>query len=291
MKSMTGFGIAEYSDANESFSVELKSVNHRYKDFSFRLSRKVSPLEDNIRKYLSARLSRGHVDVSIKYTAFKDKAVSLRYDANCAAAYKDILDTMAKQFPDINNEVTLCELSHYTGVIISEESIEDLTLLFDRLLVVLSKACDMLEESRSNEGEALKMDFLARIDTLEEYISKIYELSEEVPKLYYENLKNNISEYINETIDEQRLLTELALYADKCNITEELVRLSAHLKNFRKILLENEPIGRKLDFLVQEINREVNTIASKSNNYDISTIVVETKAEIEKIREQVQNIE
>ncbi len=291
MKSMTGFGIAEYSSENEALTVEIKTINHRYKDFNFRLSRKLSPLEDNIRKYISTRLSRGHIEVNAKYMSFGENTAKFKYDPESAAAYKRILDTIAKQFPDADCRISVTDISRFTNVITSEEVTEDMEALWQRFLPVLAQACDMLEKGREDEGAALLGDFSKRISVIEEYTKKISSCSEDIPKAYYENLKKNISDFTGGVIDEQRMLTELALYADRCSITEELVRLNAHFENFRKTISLNEPVGRKLDFMLQEINREANTIASKSNSFEISSLVVEIKSELEKIREQVQNIE
>ena len=291
MKSMTGFGIAEYADETLQISAEIKTINHRYKDFNIRISRKFSPLEDAVRKYVGGAISRGRIEIGIKMKSFGEDAATLHYDRETAHRYMDILHQLHADFPELTNDVSVTTLSRYPDVIVAEEATVDLTAAWEKLRATLDKALQMLETSRTQEGETLKLDFISRCGLVRRACGEIEELSEEIPQNYYQQLMKNVQDYTKGVVDEQRLLTEMAIYAERCNITEELVRLKSHLSNFEKIVESKEPVGRKLDFLFQEINREANTIASKSNSFAVSTLVVEIKSELEKMREQIQNIE
>ena len=291
MKSMTGFGMAEYVDEQTEISVEIKTINHRYKDFNIRISRKYIVLEDLIRKYVSEIINRGRIEIGVKIKTYQDETTSLQYNTEIAERYKDLLDQIHEHFPDINDDRSISSIARFPDVIYTEDQAVDIDQLWVKLKNVFDNALSMLDESRTQEGESLKDDFIVRCELVEKYCGEIEKISEEIPKKYYEQLCKNIESYTDGLIDEQRLCTEMAIYADKCNITEELVRLKSHLANFKTIIESTEPVGRKLDFLFQEINREANTIASKTNSFDVSTIVVEIKSELEKMREQIQNIE
>ncbi len=291
MRSMTGFGMGEYISENESITVEIKTVNHRYKDLSLRLPQRLSVLEDKIRKYTGERVNRGHIEISAKYNKYCSENVTLHYDAALAAAYKEVLEKISRDFPTLPTKVDIAEIAHYPNVVIAQSVSEDIESLWEKFKIALASALDMLSASRDAEGESLLKDFFARIDLVEEMVTKIQGQSEGLAKQYYETLKKNAAEYTQSPLNEERLYTELAVYADRVNITEELVRLKNHISNFRKTLSISEPVGKKLDFTLQEINREVNTIASKSNSFEISSLVIDIKAELEKMREQVQNIE
>lgn len=283
--------MGEYISENETFSVEIKTVNHRYKDFNLRMNSRLNALEDNTRKLLSERINRGHAEIYAKYFKYGADSVNLRYDSALAKAYKDILDNIKSDFPDVINDTGVSEIAHWPNVITSESVSEDAEVLWEKFSVALNSALDMLDSARKAEGESLLKDFEMRIDLVESMVKKIDSLSENLAKQYYDTLCKNAQEYTSSQIDSDRLYTELAIYADRVNITEELVRLKSHIQNFRKTLYLNEPVGKKLDFTVQEINREVNTIASKSNSFEVSCVVIDIKAELEKMREQIQNIE
>lgn len=291
MKSMTGFGMAEYSDELAQISVEIKTINHRYKDFNIRISRKFAPLEELIRKHISDTVSRGRVDVGVKIKTFQSDNNSIKYDAEAAKKYMDILAQIGRDFPEIENDVKITAIARFPDVIVADEEVVDINEMWNKVKPCLDKSLTMLDQSRTEEGETLKLDFVKRCALIETACNDIEKHSADIPKLYYQQLLKNVQNYAAGVVDEQRLLTEMAVYADRCSITEELVRLKSHLANFKKIIQLKEPIGRKLDFLFQEINREANTIASKSNSFEISTIVVEIKSELEKMREQIQNIE
>lgn len=291
MKSMTGFGMGEYISENESITVEIKSVNHRYKDYNFRFASRLCALENNARNLVAKMMSRGHIDMNARYARYADTGVKLHYDDALAKDYMRILMKMKQDLPEASGEVGLMDVARFPNVIVTESGTEDLDELWEKFASAITSAMEMLNAARETEGGNLKKDMLGRIGLIEEKVGRIAVLTEGLPKEFYETLKKNAAEYTESPLDEDRLYTELAIYADRVNITEELVRLRSHMELFRKTCDLTEPVGRKLDFTLQEINREVNTIASKSNSAEISQIVIDIKAELEKIREQVQNIE
>lgn len=291
MKSMTGFGRGEYKDERLCIDVEIKTINHRYRDFNIRLPRRYSAFEDKVRTFLSEKVNRGRIDVFIKTEKFGSEDITLSYDDKLAKEYYSILTKINDDFLDVRDDITINTIARYPDVVKATENDVDIESQWVYFEKALNSAVNMLLDSRQAEGEKLKLDFIKRTEIIKEEVAKITTLSKEIPSNYAKQLNDNISEYKIGVIDENRIATEIALYAEKVNITEELVRLASHLESFMKIIEKKEPIGRKLDFLVQEINREANTIASKSNSFDISTSVVEIKSELEKIREQVQNIE
>ncbi len=291
MKSMTGFGMGEYTAEEESITVEIKTVNHRYKDFNFRMNSRLNALEDNARKLIGNFLNRGHIEVNARYYKYADSSIKLHYDEYLADEYKKVLDLIHSQFPNLQNEVSVIDIARYPSVITTENETEDMDALWEKFAFAINQAMEMLNKAREAEGQNLKEDMIKRISDIEVMVKDIELISETLPKQYYETLKKNALEYTENALNEDRLYTELALYADRVNTTEELVRLNSHIADFKKTAELSEPVGRKLDFTLQEINREVNTIASKSNSYEISSIVINIKAELEKIREQVQNIE
>ena len=291
MKSMTGFGRGEYRSENLVIDVEIKTINHRYRDFNIRLPRRYSAFEEKIRNLISEKVNRGRIDVFIKTEKFGSEDVSLYYDKELAGEYYQILNQIKNDFPGVNDDISIINIARYPDVIKAEEAEIDLEEQWKYFESAIKEAVDTLVESRSAEGEALKKDFVKRINIIDEQKETISKLAHEIPENYAKELNDHIEKYKIGVIDSDRIATEIALYAERVNITEELVRLSNHLKSFLSIIEKKEPIGRKLDFLLQEINREANTIASKSNSFEISTAVVEVKSELEKIREQVQNIE
>jgi len=291
MKSMTGFGMGEYSDSELNIYVEIKTVNHRYRDFSVKMPRKLSPLEENLKKAISAVVTRGRVEVSVRMQSETGKGGELFYDRELAMQYSEILNMIRSDIPFAKDDISVSLIAKFPDVVTLKEETTDLDYLWECLSKAVNDAAAMLDKARTTEGENLKGDFIYRISLIEGYIAKIKEYAQEIPKAYYEQLRKSVEEFVGGIINENRIATEMAIYADNCSITEELVRLGAHLKSFLKIIESKEPSGRKLDFLLQEINREANTIASKSNSFEISSLVVEIKSELEKMREQIQNIE
>ena len=291
-KSMTGFGIGEYKDESYNISVECKAINHKYLDINPRLPRKISFLEDKLRLLVKDYLSRGRVDIFIKFETLKSSGVKLQYDDELAAQYFDILRRIKKDF-DIEDDVTVTDIAKFPDIITSTESEDDEELLWNMLSEAARISLEKLSEMRAVEGKKLESDILDRTDLLEKYILDIEKYSDDVVDEYREKLNGRISEILEDpsVIDESRLAQEVAIYADKSNITEEIVRFKSHIVQLRNTVKKDDTIGRKMDFLIQEMNRETNTIGSKSSNINITNLVIEVKAELEKIREQIQNIE
>ncbi len=291
MKSMTGFGSSEYKDENIEISIEIKTVNHRYKDFNIRLPRNYVSFEESVRNIISKEVSRGRVDVFVKIENTSSSSDNISYNKDLARNYYDTLKMVGEDFEDLEDNIKLSTIIRYPEVITTKQAERNLEEDLKVFTTVLQEATISLKESREKEGVSLKADFIKRIEIIKSLVVKVEEFAHLLPEKYNEQLLSNLEKYNLGNIDENRILTELALYAEKVNITEEIVRFNSHLDNFMNIIDLKEPVGRKLDFLLQEINREINTMASKSNNYEINSICVDVKSELEKIREQVQNIE
>ena len=291
-KSMTGFGIGEYKDESYNVSVECKAINHKYLDINPRLPRKISFLEDKLRLLIKEYLNRGRVDIFIKFETLKSSGVKLQYDDELASQYYNILRRIKSDF-DIENDVTITDITKFPDVITSTESEDDEEVLWNMLSQATRISLEKLTEMRVLEGKKLESDILDRTDLLEKYILDIEKYSESVVSEYKEKLSSRINEVLEDpsVVDESRLAQEVAIYADKSNITEEIVRFKSHIVQLRNTVKKDDTIGRKMDFLIQEMNRETNTIGSKSSNINITNLVIEVKAELEKIREQIQNIE
>jgi len=290
IKSMTGFGRGEASQNNITFTVDIKTVNHRYSDISVRMPRMVSALEEKVREYIGSKLNRGKIDIYINYDSFgQDTKVKL--DTNLAAAYVDSLNTLKDQF-GIKDEISLSLLTRFSDILKLDTEEQDIDFLWSILSSALEQAVNSLLEMRSREGERLRKDMVQKLDNIKGAVAQIKEKSADIVDVYKNKLYEKIKELTKDIqLDENRLLTEVAIFADKASIDEEIVRLGSHIEEFKKTLFINAPIGKKLDFIVQEMNREVNTIGSKSSDLGVVSSVIEMKTEIEKIREQVQNIE
>ena len=291
MYSMTGFGKGTFALNGRELTVELKSVNNRFLDISMRLPRVLSPLEDTFRHALQDRLSRGHVDVYVNYRNQREDAKSVRVDTQLLGAYLTCARTAAREL-SITDDLTLSKaltLPDVTEIVPAEEDQEALQQLGK---TAIDLAIDALLAMRRGEGSRLKKDLTARMDTMEGYASAIEKRAPGVAEDYRVRLTERVNEMLGETeVDRSRLATEIALFADKAAIDEEIVRLKSHLLHFRELLEAEEPVGRKTDFLIQEMNRECNTIGSKANDAALTDLVLLCKAEIEKLREQIQNIE
>lgn len=291
-KSMTGFGIGEYKNDSYNVSVECKAINHKYLDINPRLPRKISFLEDKLRLLVKDYLSRGRIDLFIKFETVKSSGVKLQYDDELASQYYDILRRIKRDF-DIEDDIKVTDIAKFPDIITASESEEDEELLWDMLSEATEISLKKLCEMRTLEGEKLEEDILNRTVILEKAILDIEKYSDSVVKEYKDKLNGKISEILEDpsVLDESRLAQEVAIYADKSNITEEIVRFKSHINQLRNTVKKDDTIGRKMDFLIQEMNREVNTIGSKSSNIYITNLVIDVKAELEKIREQIQNIE
>ena len=290
--SMTGFGRGEYKDDNYHFLVECKTINHKYADINIRLPRKLSFLEDKARILIKDYIKRGRVDLYIKLDLLGSEDVNLKFDEELATQYVSILKQIKDKF-DVVDDISVMNIAKFPDVIKTEEKEDDEDKLWSMLKVALENALLKLKEMSSEEGRKLAMDIQNRCDLLKNYIEDIEKYSYNVVIDYKEKLKNRISDILENPsiIDENRLAQEVAIYADKSSITEEIVRFKSHIEQLKNTVVKNESIGRKIDFLIQEMNRETNTIGSKSSDLNITNLVVEVKSELEKIREQIQNIE
>ncbi len=290
IKSMTGFGRGEHNQDNITFSVDVRTVNHRYSDISIRIPRIINTLEEKVREYINSKVSRGKIDIYVNYSSFSQDA-KVTVDSNLAAAYVESLNSLKNQF-GLRDDVNLSILTRFQDILKLETAELDLDYIWSLLKIALGKAIDSLVEMRTREGQRLHTDLLSKLDYIAGKVNYIKEKSSTLVDEYKSKLYDRIKELTKDIqLDENRLMTEVAIFADKSSIDEELVRLESHLQEFKKALSMNGSIGKKLDFILQEMNREVNTIGSKVSDIVITNYVIDMKAEVEKIREQVQNIE
>lgn len=291
IKSMTGFGRCEVMEGNRKFTVEMKSVNHRYLDVNIKMPKKLNFFESSIRNELKNYIQRGKVDIFIAYEDFSENNVSVKYNKETASAYFRYLNQMAEDF-GLENDVRVSSLSRYPEVFSMEEQTMDEEELWKELQRAMKGAAEGFVETRIREGENLKNDLIGKLDGMLEHVEFITERSPQIIAEYKQKLSEKVQELLEDTkIDENRLLMEVTIYADKVCVDEELVRLRSHIEATRSALIEGGSIGRKLDFIAQEMNREANTILSKTGDLEISNRAIELKTEIEKVREQIQNIE
>lgn len=291
IKSMTGFGRAEAVTKEWKITVELKSVNHRYLDLNIKMPRKLNLFEGQIRNLMKSYMQRGKVDVFITYEDYTAGSVALKYNRDLASEYLGYLREMERDF-QLKNDISVTGLSRYPEVLTMEEQPVNEEELWNCLEGPLNEACRKFVEAREREGENLKNDLLSKLDGLDKKVTKVEDRSPEVVQAYREKLETKIHELLEDSqIDDNRIAAEVVLFSDKICNDEETVRLHSHIRGMKKILTEKEGVGRKLDFMAQEMNREANTILSKANDIQISDIAIDLKTEIEKIREQIQNIE
>ena len=291
IKSMTGFGRCEIQNGSRKFTVELKSVNHRYLDVNIRMPKKLNFFETAIRTLLKSYANRGKVDIFITYEDLSQSQVSVKYNAVLAAEYLKYLRQMEEEF-GLENDIRVSTLSRYPEVFTMEEQSEDEEELWNGLKEALEGAFGQFVETRKAEGENLKKDILSKLDSLETEIVFVEERSPQIVAEYRAKLEEKMKELLADTqIEDSRIAAEVILFAEKICTDEEVVRLKSHIRHMRATLEEKEGIGRKLDFIAQEMNREANTILSKANDLEVSDHAITLKTEIEKIREQIQNIE
>ena len=291
MLSMTGYGKGEYTQEGLEIVCEIKTVNNRYLDVSIKAPRIFVCMEDVIRNIVRKKLTRGHADVFVSVKDKRERETSLSVDLTLAASYVKAAKELKSAFPDVQDDFTLSSLLRYPDVLKQEDAQTLDEDLINGLQTALEAALDKLNDMRKVEGEKLKEDMLSRVGTIETLVVEISERAPLIQKEYREKIENRVREYLGEaTVDEGRLLNEVAVFADRTNIDEELTRLRSHISQFKSIC-EEGIVGRKLDFLVQEFNREANTTCSKSNDVTITRAGLALKNEIEKIREQVQNLE
>lgn len=291
MYSMTGYGKGTASDCGRELTVELKSVNHRFLDVSMRLPRVLSCLEDPIRSILASRLSRGHIDVFVNYRNTRSDAKAVRVDEVLLSEYVSAA-RKANERLNLSDDLTLSNVLRLPDVTEIVPADEDSDALIALCRQAMQSALGALIVMRKNEGERLKAALSDGVDRMDAYREQILLRAPHVPESYRQKLNERIEAVLNDTeIDRARLATEVALFADRCCVDEELVRLKSHIAQFRNYLISDEPIGRNMDFIIQEMNRECNTIGSKANDSELTAVILLCKAEIEKLREQIQNVE
>lgn len=291
IKSMTGFGRSEIVKGNRMISVEIKSVNHRYLEAGIKMPKKLNVFESRMRDLLKKYATRGKIDIFINYEDDSESQVNLKFNQNIADEYMAIFNNMSEKY-NLKNDMTVGGLARFPEVITMDEVQEDEEELWHFIEEAMKAALEQFVNTRILEGENLKKDLLGKLDHMEELVAFVEKRSPEIMKEYRSKLESKVKELLGDTtIDESRIATEVIIYADKICVDEETVRLRSHIEHARKCLNEEGGIGRKMDFIAQEMNREANTTLSKANDIEISNAAIDLKTEIEKVREQIQNIE
>lgn len=292
IKSMTGFGRCELADGERKFTIEMKGVNHRYLDVNIRMPKKLNFFETAIRNLLKQSVSRGKVDIFITYEDLSEGQAVLKYNETLAKEYLVCLKQMEESF-GLENDIRVSTLSRYPEVLTMEEQALDAEEIWNVLKKAMEGALEQFVETRTMEGENLKKDILSKLDGMQKLVAYIEERSPEIVREYREKLEEKVKELLEDSqIDDGRIAAEVVIFADKICTDEEVVRLKSHISHMQEVLRSEESgIGRKLDFIAQEMNREANTILSKANDLEVSNCGIDLKTEIEKVREQIQNIE
>ena len=292
IRSMTSFGRSNSEEGKKRvFTVEMKSVNSRYLDVNIRMPKSIISLEEEIRKMISNSLNRGKVDVFINIKNYNEGAGVPKVDINLAQGYLQCLKEIEEKL-NIKNDISVMQIARFPEVITMIEEEDKIDEIWEELKPLISSSLDMMINMREVEGEKLKEDILIKINQIEELVSKVEEFADSIPKVFKQKLEERLKDLLgNVEVDENRIATEVCILADKATVDEEIIRLNSHINQVRETLKLNEPIWRKLDFIVQEMNRETNTIGSKSSDIKMTNIVIDIKNILEKIREQVQNIE
>ena len=291
LKSMTGYGRNEAISGGKKILCEIKSVNHRYSDYSIKLPKYYGFLEDKVREFVSKYISRGKVDIYISIQSFTEADKEFSVNHELAKSYIEALGVLRDEF-GLRDDISVMGVSRYPDIFVLEQKEEDEEAIWNATKEVLEPAISAFTAMREREGERIQKDLEGRIEYMKTLAKKIDERSPQTVLEYRDRLYAKIRDVLeNREIDDARVLTEVAIFADKIAVNEEMVRLSSHFEEFYTIVSSGEPAGRKLDFLIQEINREINTTGSKASDIEIAKLVVELKAETEKLREQIQNIE
>ena len=292
INSMTGFGRTDRLINGLKISIEIRSVNHRYHEIMFKMPKDLLVLEDQMKKIIKSSIKRGRVDVFVTLEVEESPYQRIKVDWNLVNQYMNVIKDFREQL-DIDGQIEIRDLLNIPDLIHIGQDLVEIDHIQSNLLNTLEEACHNLLQMRNKEGANLYDDLISRIGNLEKFLEQMKLRAPYVVEDYRSKLKTRISEWLTDVveIDETRLLNEIAFFTDKANIDEEIIRLKSHFKQFLIIIDEKEPVGRKLDFLIQEMNREVNTVGSKANDLVLSQLVVEMKSELEKIREQVQNVE
>ncbi|MBC8609565.1 YicC-like family%2C N-terminal region [uncultured Ruminococcus sp.] len=291
IRSMTGYGRSQQILNGRDISVEIRSVNHRFFEFSARVPRIYGYLEEKMKSFVQGRVSRGKIDVNVTVFTVEGKESEVEINKSLAKGYVEALRELKEEF-DLIDDLSLSSIARFGDIFSVRKAPEDEEVVWADVQVVAQEAVQKFVEMREAEGHRLKEDVLAKLRRIEDLVGQIETLSPQTVVSYRERLTAKMKEVLqDQNVDEQRLLLEAAIYSEKIAVDEETVRLRSHLKQFTELLETDQAVGRKLDFLVQELNRETNTIGSKAQNIEITGMVVEIKSEIEKIREQIQNIE
>ena len=291
IKSMTGFGRSESITKERKIVIEMKSVNHRYCDLNIKMPKKFNFFEAAIRNHLKQYIGRGKVDIFITYEDYTESNVCVKYNNELAAEYVKYLNQISEDF-NLKNDLSPVALSRFPEVFTLEEQSIDEDELWKELVTCLDEAAIQFVESRTKEGETLKQDMIQKLDGMLGMVDYIESVSPSLVEVYRQRLEDKVKELLDGVaMDESRIATEVTIYADKICVDEETVRLRSHIENTKALLLEGGNVGRKLDFIAQEMNREANTILSKADSLDVSNKAIDLKTEIEKVREQIQNIE
>ena len=291
MKSMTGFGRAKLEKNNRIYSIEIKSVNHKYCDISVKLPRSLSYLEEKIKKEISTKISRGKIDVYVSFENYSEAGKEIIINKELAKEYLEKFNELAIE-TGLNTNLSVTEITKLPDILTIKETDDDEELIENELMECLQNAIDNFVSMREVEGNKIKEDLIERINNIEKEKEKISKYSTRLIDEYVVKLEERVKQLLKtDIIDESRLAMEVVLYADKCSVEEELTRLDSHICQFRNLIEETTPIGKKIDFIIQEMNRETNTMGSKSGSIEITNIVVNIKTELEDIREQIQNIE
>ncbi len=290
MKSMTGFGRGKYENDSREYIVEIKSVNHKYSDVTIKMPRNIAYLEENVKKEIGKAITRGKVDVYVSFVNNSNIGREVKINSELAKMYISELRNICKE-TGIEDNINVIDISKMPDVLTMQND-ENEELIWSELQIALTEAINGFVAMRQNEGEKIGKDLLSRINEVSGNVNKICAFSTRLVEDYVVKLTNRVKEYLNtNVVDENRLAQEVVIYADKCSVEEEITRLKSHINQFIGLLDTDGAIGKKIDFLLQEMNREINTIGSKANCLDITNLVVEVKTELENIREQVQNIE
>lgn len=291
IKSMTGYGRANIEENLRKYQVEIKSINHKYLDISVKMPKQISYLEESIKKEISSKIKRGKIDVFINFENDSNEGRKIKINTELAKMYIKELKELAQK-EDILADIQVNEIAKYPDVLEIQNDQEDETIK-QELIKTVEQATEKLIQMRSIEGNKMAEDILIRLNQIDEKVKEISKLSTGLIEEYVVKLEERIKQLLKEEqdIDKNRLAQEVVIFADKCSIEEEVTRLNSHISQFKELLSSDEPIGKKLDFIIQEMNRETNTIGSKANNLEITNYVVDIKTELENVREQIQNIE
>ena len=290
IKSMTGFGRGKYENEGRTYTVEIKSVNHKYSDINVRLPRFLNSVEDKVRKRVAEVISRGKIDIFVSFENYSNKGTTIRINKDLAKEYIKELKALADE-ADLRFDLNVIDVSKFPEILKLEDEDND-ELIGQEVMIALDDALEKFVSMREIEGQKLVEDIERRIYLIQEKVNEVTKFSSSLVEEYMARLQTRVNELLAPgVVDEARLMQEIVIFSDKSSIEEELTRLKSHISQFLEMIKQSSPIGKKIDFLIQEINREVNTIGSKANSLDITNKVIEIKTEVENIREQIQNIE